>query len=153
MNTTMAPSICRYGTATRSRYEQTKWTSDTRNALKIGRVSSGSGMATILKATNGTQIRLSSAAATAMISAPEPVQPAESEFSLLVMVEQARAWQELLPVLLRDLHRAASPARPLGLAIPSHSGGLWAGETWSAARFAHAPTNKTYHCRGASDSV
>jgi hypothetical protein len=36
----------------------------------IGIVSSGSGMATILKATKGTQTRLSSAAATAMISAP-----------------------------------------------------------------------------------
>jgi hypothetical protein len=88
-------------------------------------------MATILKAPNGTQIRLSSAAATAIISAPEPVQPAESEFSLLVMVEQARAWQELPPVLLRDLRRAASPARPLGLAIPSHSGGWCSEHAWA----------------------
>jgi hypothetical protein len=39
---------------------------------------------------------------------PEPVQPAESEFSLLLMVEQARAWQELPPVLLRDLRRQPS---------------------------------------------
>ena len=46
---------------------------------------------------------------------PEPSQPAENEFSLLITVEQAPARQELPPVLLHDLHRAPSPTRPLSL--------------------------------------
>src|SRR5260370_18330543 len=98
-------------------------------------------MATILKAPNGTQISLSSAA-DGNDFGPEPVQPAESEFSLLVMVEQARAWQELPPALLRDLRRAASPARPLGLAIPSHSGGWCFASPPALRSFAH--TLRTY---------
>ena len=38
----------------------------------------------------------------------EPVQPAENEFPLLAMAEQAGAGQELPPVLLRDLRRQPS---------------------------------------------
>jgi hypothetical protein len=39
-------------------------------------------MTTTWKATNGTQIRLRTAAATAMISAPNQFSPAENEFPL-----------------------------------------------------------------------
>ena len=45
----------------------------------------------------------------------EPVQPAERKFALLIAIEPAHTREELAPVLLHDLHRAAGPPRPLGL--------------------------------------
>ena len=44
---------------------------------------------------------------------PEPVQPAENEFPLLIMVEPARPGQELAPVFLHDLHRTTGPTSSL----------------------------------------
>jgi hypothetical protein len=44
---------------------------------------------------------------------PEPVQPAENEFPLLIMVEPTRTRQELPPVFLHDLHRTTGPTRSL----------------------------------------
>src|ERR1035441_3331696 len=43
----------------------------------------------------------------------EPVEPAQQEFPLLIMVEPAGPRQELAPVFLDDLYRARGPACPL----------------------------------------
>ena len=69
-----------------------------------------SGMAMPTKATTGTQIRLRIATATPIALGAEPVEPAEREFALLLAREQARARQELPPVLLEDLEAAIGPA-------------------------------------------
>src|ERR1700720_2021448 len=50
----------------------------------------------------------------------EPVEPAQQEFPLLIMVEPAGPRQELAPVFLDDLYRAGGPTgtlNPEGLVI------------------------------------
>ena len=66
-------------------------------------------------ATNGTQIRLSSATSTPMLSAPSQFSQPSANSRFCSRVEPARARQEAPPVLLQDLEAAIGPAVALAL--------------------------------------
>ena len=69
-----------------------------------------SGMAMPRKATNGTQIRLSSATTTPTLSAPSQFSQPSANSRFCSRVSRLRAGQETPPVLLHDLEAAIGPA-------------------------------------------